>query len=209
MEPEYLKQSPAWFHPRILVGPAAYLRPAFASVHNITHVMNCAGDEYTAQWFREMYPQRHHVLEAMDSPAVNIMSWYDEFDEVVTRFLQEEGNGTVYIHCHAGMNRSAYLTLAYCCSHFGADLDELRSSTLKQRPCMFQNSVFTTQVEDFIKNGNLPSQKSSRNLWNNLWRNTGLRTSRNGGTTSSNREFASQVGRGANYSLISAGRPLL
>lgn len=164
--PIFLTQPPAWFHTRILVGPAAYITQSFVAEHDIRYIINCAFDEYTAHWFRSRYPARHHVLEAEDDVRMNILSWYNEFEGKLREFLQ--GDGIVYVHCHAGMNRSASLALAYCCCNLGMDVDDLLASVLKQRPCMFANTIYKEQVRQFIKDGQLPSQKSSRNIWNTI-----------------------------------------
>lgn len=149
---------PAYFYPRILVGAGMALTDMFAFKHNITHVINCAFDQDSPLWFRTKYPSRYVSLEAYDSPVHNILDWYPKFEDTMHRFLQQ-GDGTVYVHCQAGMNRSAFLALTYVCKNFGLDMDATIKATLGQRPIMFQNPIFMNQVKDFI-NGHLQNSQN-------------------------------------------------
>jgi hypothetical protein len=155
---EYLRQPPAWFYARILVGPGQFLTPSFAAHYKITHVVNCAMDEYSPWWFRKRHPTRYRVLNAIDSPQVNILTWYPRFEATLRQFLRES-TGVVYVHCQAGMNRSGFLALAYVTRNFGVDLEALVRAARQQRPCVLSNSVFMNQVQEFIYNGRLSNSK--------------------------------------------------
>lgn len=175
--PDYMAQPPAWFYHRILVGPGAALTPSFAAKHNIQAVINCADNEACPEWWRRQNPSKYACMDAVDSPFVNILSWYTVFEQTLWSFLRST-TGTVYVHCQAGMNRSASLTLAYVCKNFGLDFDTTVQSTLRQRPCMFKNPVFMNQVKKFV-NGHIPSsQNSGHSEWVNNW-NAGLGASGN------------------------------
>lgn len=162
--PTYLREPPAFFHPRILVGPGVFLDPYFAQKYDITHVINCAFDENSPSWWRNRYPDRYKVLNAIDSAQTNILDWYSEFERTMQEFLRE-GTGVVYVHCQAGMNRSGSLALAYTCKNLGMEFDQLVVSVKKQRPCLLQNLVFMNQVKEFI-NGRVqdPENKGSQFL---------------------------------------------
>jgi len=176
--PDYLRQPPAWFHTRILVGPGAALTPRFVATYKITHVINCAFDEDSPGWFRLAYLDRYACMEAQDTPLHNILSWYPLFEAYMKRFLRES-HGVVYVHCQAGMNRSAFLALAYVSKHFSMNPEDMIPILKRQRPCMFQNVVYRNQVKEFI-NGYLQSSQDSGNIdkRNNIG-DTGLRTSGN------------------------------
>jgi hypothetical protein len=178
LAPDYMLQPPAYFHTRVLVGAGGMLRPSFAKRYDITHVINCAFDEDSPTWWRQHVPNNYVVLNAVDSrTGVNIMDFYPRFEETMLRFLRE-GSGVVYVHCQAGMNRSASLALAYSCAHFHMDLDALVAATKRQRPCILQNTVFTNQVKKFI-DGRLQSQEVKRSDLNSECnRNVGLFASR-------------------------------
>ncbi len=176
--PDYLRQPPAWFHTRILVGPGSILTPRFVANHRITHVMNCAFEMDSPDWFKKTYSDKYVCIEAYDSPVHNILLWYPKFESYMKRFLRES-SGVVYVHCQAGMNRSAFLALAYVCKHFSMNPEDMIPILQRQRPCMFQNVVYRNQVKDFI-NGYLQSTQDSGNIdqRNNIG-DTGLRTSGN------------------------------
>lgn len=159
--PVYLREPPAYFHTRILVGPGAFLTPRFVATHGITHVINCAFDPECPEWWKREHPTRYMCLSAIDSPLHNILEWYPAFEEILRIFLRE-GTGVVYVHCQAGMNRSASLALAYVLKNFGQPVEPFISSVRRQRPCMFQNVVFMNQVKEFI-NGCIQSEKDPRN----------------------------------------------
>jgi protein-tyrosine phosphatase len=158
--PDYLRYPAAWFYPRILVGPGAFLTQRFTAEMNITHVINCASDGDCPDWFPDRHPDRYLCLDGIDSIYVNILDWYPKFEAKLHEFLRA-GSGVVYVHCQAGMNRSGSLALAYVCKNFHLPLEEVVVATRRQRPVLFQNPVFMNQVREFI-NGCLQSQKNTR-----------------------------------------------
>jgi len=191
-KPEYLKQPAAWFHPRVLVGPGAYLTQSFQQQHNITAVINCAFQEDSPSWYRSNNPETYECLYAVDGPNQDILVWYPGFAAAMRGFLRNTP-GVVYVHCQAGMNRSAALALAYVCKNLGVNLDITLRSALRQRPCMLQNLAFKRQVCEFV-NGGIPREESARSL--RLGFNTG------------NTGFApSGAGDGPAGDLVSTGEP--
>ena len=158
--PDCFRCPAAWFYPRILVGPGAFLTQRFVAEQNITHVINCASDDACPEWFSDRYSERYVCLDAIDNVYVNIIDWYPKFETKLREFLRA-GSGVVYVHCHAGMNRSGSLALAYVCKNFHLPLEEVVTATRRQRPVLFQNPVFMNQVKEFI-NGCLSSAKDTR-----------------------------------------------
>ncbi len=159
MIPAYLKDPPAWFHTRVLVGAGAMLTPRFATNRGITHVINCAFEQDSPEWFRTAYPDKYACMNAYDTYEHKILDWYPKFEETMKRFLRE-GDGVVYVHCLAGMNRSGFLALTYICKNFGMNFDASIFVLKRQRPCLFQNLVYMNQVKDFIY-GRVQSQEDS------------------------------------------------
>ena len=139
---------PAWAHPRILVGAGFDLTPPFSEKYNITHVINCAFDDASPVWFKKSFPKNYVCLNAIDAEFVNILHWYPAFEEAIHRFLRE-GDGVVYVHCQQGINRSAYLAVAYVCKNFHWDMGFIMNSMRSQRPIVFQNKKFMEQVSIF------------------------------------------------------------
>lgn len=157
--PEYLRQPPAYFHTRILVGPGAYLTPKFAYERGISHVINCAFPEDSPEWFQTRYPHQYTCLRAQDTLRHNVLEWYPAFEQAMVSYLRSPGGGVVYVHCQAGMNRSAFLALTYVCARFHMDGETMLESFKRQRPCMFQNAVYRGQVLNFL-NGCLPGAEN-------------------------------------------------
>jgi len=158
--PDYLRYPAAWFYPRILVGPGAFLTQRFVAEMNITHVINCASDGDCPEWFPDRYPEKYLCLDAIDSPFVNILDWYPKFEAKLHEFLRV-GSGVVYVHCQAGMNRSGSLAMAYVCKNFHLPFEEVLVAVKKQRPVLLQNLVFMNQVREFI-NGYISRSKDTR-----------------------------------------------
>jgi protein-tyrosine phosphatase len=173
MQYQPFRDPPAWFHTRILVGPGVYLTPIFQLTRNISHVINCAYEVDSPAWFKNKFPDRYECLNAPDSLDADIRNWLPQFERAMQMFLRD-GNGVVYVHCAAGMNRSATLALAYVCKNFYFPVDAMIQTTLKQRPCMFQNPTYMNQVRELI-NGRLSSEKNPGNpSRDDDWRDIGL-----------------------------------
>ena len=159
----YMQQPPAWFSTRILVGPGEMLTPRFVRDNRITHVINCAQDIFCPDWWKLRYPDKYVVLNAIDSHQHNILDWYPPFEYHLRKFLRDGPlDGVVYVHCQAGMNRSASLALAYVCKNYDLPFDPVVAAVRRQRPCILQNPVFIRQVKEFINHGHLPSAENTR-----------------------------------------------
>ena len=158
LKPIYMAQAPAWFYSRILVGAGEMLTPSFCNKYNITHVINCAFPADSPRWFRDRYMSRYACIGALDTPNHNILDWYEGFEETLTDFLRQ-GDGTIFVHCQCGINRSAFLTLTYITTHYGLEYEKTFNDLKRQRPCMFSNTVFRKQTEEFV-NGRLQGAKN-------------------------------------------------
>lgn len=178
--PDYLRQPPAYFHTRILVGPGAFLTPKFVYERGISHVINCAFEHDSPEWFRAKHPETYVCLNAPDSPQANILDWYPAFEQTLFSYLRSPRGGVVYVHCQAGINRSAFLALTYVCDRFHMDGETMLDAFKRQRPCMFQNSVYRRQVLTFL-NGRVPGAQNPRgSIGGSNHGNTGLGASRCG-----------------------------
>jgi hypothetical protein len=144
---------PAVFHPSILVGAGSMMTPGFISRNNITHVINCAFSEHSPSWWRIQHPDKYACIEAIDSPSVSILTWYPQFKETLDKFLLDPHSGRIFIHCQMGVNRSAFLTLAYVCQMFKYPMKDVILGTIKQRACLYQNTKFLKDVSDLLNNG--------------------------------------------------------
>lgn len=142
------KDPVACVYPRIWVGAGCQLTPALVQQLSITHVINCAHPQDSQPWFRS---DRYQVLYAIDDPRVNILHWYPAFETTMLKFLRDPECSNVYVHCQAGINRSAFLAVAFVIDHFGMEWRELVQSMIQQRPCCLTNPSFWAQVKEFAK----------------------------------------------------------
>lgn len=148
----FMKDGPARVHPNILFGAGCMLTPEFVNKHEITHIINCASDCDSPEWIPESFGNNYICLHAIDSFESDITLWYDSFESTMSSFLRASDCKTVYIHCQAGINRSAFLTLLYCCYRLHYNFEMTCKSILVQRPCAFTNYVYYNQVKTYIKN---------------------------------------------------------
>jgi hypothetical protein len=148
-----LVDPPALFHPTIIVGPGSMLTPYFVEKNNITHVINCAFPENSPQWFQEQFPNKYTCLKAVDSETVSIIDWYPQFKDTMDSYLRDPFSKRIFVHCQMGINRSGFLALTYVCQNFGFQLKDTILCTLRQRPCLYQNTKFLKDVSEFLNNG--------------------------------------------------------
>ena len=155
---QYRRNSRGWqydyptiVHPRIMVGSALGVDPLVFAKYKITHVVNCAHDIDSPNWFKNEYPHKYTYIGALDSAKEDITKWYPEFRESMNSFLVEPECNVIYVHCQCGINRSAFLTLIYVCLKFSYKLENVTKSMLIQRPCVFTNKVYQKQVVEYIK----------------------------------------------------------
>ena len=144
----YEKDPLACVYPRIWVGAACQYTRETAAKHQFTHVINCAGPEHSPSF---VPADRIVCLSAIDHPEANILHWYPRFEATLERFLRDPDCKNVYVHCECGINRSAFLALAYVVDRFGLPFMETARALTEQRPCALTNRSFWAQVEAFAK----------------------------------------------------------
>lgn len=143
------KDPVAYIHPRILFGAGMYINTTFNRLHKITHVINCASDEDSPEWFRNKYPNNYKCLNAVDTLSANILDWYTEFEKTIHTFLRDPTCVNIYVHCQCGINRSGFLCLAFMNKRLGIDYWYGVKSILSQRPCALTNPSYQRQVYEF------------------------------------------------------------
>lgn len=142
---------PARIYTNIMFGSGQQLTKQFVEKHNITHVINCAHDQDSPEWFRNAFPLKYWSLGAQDSLTVNITEWFYEFEMVMNEFIRDPTSKMIFVHCQCGINRSGFLALLYGCKKFGYTFDEMVKTILVQRPCALTNSAFKEQCINYIK----------------------------------------------------------
>lgn len=161
----------ACVYPQLFVGAGCQLTPRYVLRNQITHVVNCAFPNDSPVWFKRMHPDRIVTLGAIDATDVNILDWYPAFEEVVIRWLRDPECKNIYIHCQCGINRSAYLALAFVIDHFDIPMDAAAINLVYQRPCALTNPAFWKQVQTFAnsrasnKYGSAPERCAKGSEW--------------------------------------------
>ena len=146
----YLTEPPALIHPSILVGAGHMLTHEFIRSHQITHIINCAYPEDCPAVVQHAFGPKYACIQADDGYDVNILKWYPEFKQTLTRFLQDSERKRVFVHCQCGINRSMFLIATYVCQVFGYPYDITCRALKQQRPCAMRNKVFDIQVREFL-----------------------------------------------------------
>jgi hypothetical protein len=139
------------FH-RIWVGNGGRLTDDFMKAFSITHILNCAEDNACPSNIKASLPEnRYTCINAVDSVDVQLFkTWYPTFKDALDKYLKDPSCKGVYIHCQAGMNRSAFMAAAYVIKTFGVPLGVCVSQMVAQRPCVMTNTAFQSQLIDFV-----------------------------------------------------------
>jgi hypothetical protein len=139
----------AFIFSRILVGDVLRLTESFTNNLKITHIINCAGPKFN----RILVPtENFECIDAIDSESVKLFdTWYPKFKETMDRFLRDPKCINIYVHCQAGINRSAFLAIGYVVKTFGVPLERCVEKLARQRPCVLTNKAFLAQLKDFCK----------------------------------------------------------
>ena len=145
----WMLEPPVKLHVCVMFGAGYMLSPTFVKEQNITHVINCAFENDSPDWFKTHNPSRYACIYAVDSKHVNITDWYPMFEEVMDKFLHDSTSKVIFVHCQCGINRSGFLTLSYCIKRFGYDYRTTVSAILAQRPCALTNMVFLEQILNY------------------------------------------------------------
>ena len=136
------------FH-RILLGAGFYLLPNFVNGHQITHVINGADDIACPPSLRVYLGKNYTCLNAFDDETNIIEKHYDAFELAMDAYLRDPVCKNVYVHCQAGMNRSATLVLAYAVKRFRVKLLDIVHHVVRQRPCIMANPYFQDYLVKF------------------------------------------------------------
>jgi protein-tyrosine phosphatase len=108
--------------------------------HKITHVVSCIGTRY----FQDI---KYHVINLDDSPDANIYQYLYDAVEFVDEAIALQKN--VFVHCYAGISRSASVVLAYIMAIKKYKLVDALSSLKSARPICQPNSGFMFQLKCF------------------------------------------------------------
>ncbi len=101
--------------------------------------------------FKEIFSKKTWLcINSLDSPEQNLEAHFNEAFEFLDRMEKE--NKTCIIHCHAGINRSATVALAYYMKKMNINLYTAYEYFLLLRPGIIYNINFRKQLINYAKN---------------------------------------------------------
>lgn len=134
---------------RVLLGNCERMTPEFIKEKHITHVINCAEDLFAPEHVK--IPGRYVCMNARDTLTTQIFLHYPQFSETLKTFLKDPECENVYVHCQAGMNRSAFLVCAWLVMELDMSPIDAISRIVEERPCVMTNLAFLQQLFEFAK----------------------------------------------------------
>lgn len=111
--------------------------------NKITHVLVCAN--FLDQQFKDDFTYKQ--LELEDIPSQNISSSFIE----AIKFIDEAAKqgGGIYVHCFAGISRSATIVIAYLMWKNKLSFEEAKAFVRSKRSIIYPNNGFQLQLKEF------------------------------------------------------------
>jgi len=108
--------------------------------HNISHVVNCAKEH------QEYFPDRlvYLSLHLDDSEEQVIYHVLEQSYQFIKEALEK--GGSVLVHCHAGISRSASIVIYYLMKMSGNEYDRIYFFVKHKRPQVNPNPGFVKQL---------------------------------------------------------------
>ncbi|KAL1462435.1 hypothetical protein WDU94_014269, partial [Cyamophila willieti] len=82
-----------------------------------------------------------------DEPGYNLTQHFIECISYIDR--SHDNHSIVYVHCNAGISRSATVVIAYVMKTLSLDLTQAFEMVKKVRPCIKPNPGFMQQLKDW------------------------------------------------------------
>ncbi|KAK7089373.1 hypothetical protein V1264_025065 [Littorina saxatilis] len=112
--------------------------------HNITYVLNVTA-HVPQHW--QAHGIRYKRIPASDSAQQNLKQYFEEALEFIDDARQN--NASVLIHCHAGVSRSATITIAYILKHTKMAMSDAYKFVKGKRSIISPNFNFLGQLLEF------------------------------------------------------------
>lgn len=90
----------------------------------------------------------HHVYPAFDVESFDLTKYFDQTYEAIENGLK---NGSVLVHCAAGISRSSTIVIAYLMKKNKLTYQEAYSFVRKRRSVICPNSGFVRQLKNYEK----------------------------------------------------------
>jgi hypothetical protein len=111
----------------------------FLKSEGITHIIVCAIGLF--RLFPEDFTYLYLPLE--DSVSEKITSYFEETFNFI------ESSQKVYVHCQAGISRSASIVIAYFIRKYLISVDQAFALVAQKRPCIYPNLGFQKQLGEY------------------------------------------------------------
>lgn len=89
----------------------------------------------------------YKFVEALDLPDIDIKTFLEPSFEFVRKV--RESNGCVFIHCNAGVSRSATVVIAYLIKEYGMSFAEAFAYLKEKRESIRPNDGFIKQLKQY------------------------------------------------------------
>eukprot|EP00730_Choanoeca_flexa_P013307 TRINITY_DN5181_c0_g1_i1.p1 TRINITY_DN5181_c0_g1~~TRINITY_DN5181_c0_g1_i1.p1 ORF type:complete len:235 (+),score=48.67 TRINITY_DN5181_c0_g1_i1:254-958(+) len=147
--PDKRKHAPAELLPYLYLGDGEdAMDVAMLQQLGVSAVVNCAASSTLTS--QAHYPAHFSYLafDAMDQPEYDLLG---QHLEAFWNFVEEarQSNRVVFVHCQAGVNRSATLCLAYLMLSQRMALLPAVKHCARRRPCILRNEGFIEQLVVF------------------------------------------------------------
>jgi protein-tyrosine phosphatase len=135
---------PIFVTPQVWFGSAQHTWSPI-SMEIFTHVVNCDSRPDSSGPLAQTKTFLH--LPCEDDPAFTILDTHFATLCAFVDAVRADPAAKVYIHCHAGINRSAALAVAYSCRHYGLPAAQvIRDIRQKYRRYILTNEGFERQL---------------------------------------------------------------
>lgn len=116
---------------------------------NITHIVCCAKD------LKKFFPDKFQYMniDLLDDEKENIRKYFDDTNKFIKDGIDK--NGSVLIHCFAGVSRSSSILIAYLMKHKNMKVDKALETLKSKREKACPNPGFMKQLNDYEKELNI------------------------------------------------------
>ena len=115
----------------------------------ITHILCCASG------IKNFFPNdfKYLNLDILDSEKVNIKQYFEQTNKFIGDAIKN--NGSVLVHCHAGISRSSTILMAYIMNSQKMGVDKVLDLLKSKRDKVNPNAGFIEQLREYEKELNI------------------------------------------------------